>query len=94
MYCYFEVFTLTLVNERVEVYSDLLVRYQSTIISCSGQVCCWRQVNLQKLSLQKEENVDEFGECHECENDKIKIVDLIKEIHVTVKRGTKIVSRE
>ena len=94
MYCYFEVFTFTLVNERVEVYSDLLVRYQSTKSICSGQVCCWRQVNLQELSLQKEENVDEFDECHECENDKIKMVDLIKEIHVTVKRGTKIVSRE
>ena len=61
-----------MVFECDEVCLDLLVRYQS-IASCSGQVCCWRQVNSQKLSLQKEENDDEFYECHECENDKIQI---------------------
>ena len=60
--------------ECVEVCLDLLVRYQSIgLVSCSGQVCCWRQVNLKELSLQKEENDDVFYECHECENDKIQI---------------------
>ena len=58
--------------ECVEVCLDSLVRYQS-IVSCSGQVCCWKQVNSQELSLQKKEKDDEFYECHECENDKILI---------------------
>ena len=58
--------------ECVEVCLDSLVRYQS-IVSCIGQVCCWRQVNSQELSLKKEGKDDEFYKCHECENDKILI---------------------
>ena len=55
--------------ECVEVCLELLVRYQS-IVSCSSQVRCWRQVNSQELSLQEGKD-DEFDECHECENCKI-----------------------
>ena len=54
--------------ECVEVCLDLLVRYQS-IVSCK-----WSSLLLeQELSLKKEEKDDEFYECHECENDKIRI---------------------
>ena len=45
------------------------MRFQS-IVNCSSQVC-WRQVNLQGLWLQKEEEDDEFDGCLGCENDKI-----------------------
>ena len=55
--------------ECVEVCLDLLVRCQSKV-NCSSQVC-WRQVNLQVLWLQKEEEDDEFDECLGCGNDKI-----------------------
>ena len=45
------------------------MRCQSKV-NCSSQVC-WRQVNLQGLWLQKEEEDDEFDGCLGCENDKI-----------------------
>ena len=45
------------------------MRCQS-IMNYSNQVY-WRQVNLQELWLQKEEEDDEFDECLGCGNDKI-----------------------
>ena len=45
------------------------MRCQSRV-NYSSQVC-WRQVNLQGLWLQKEEEDDEFDGCFGCENDKI-----------------------
>ena len=45
------------------------MRCQS-IMNYSSQVC-WRQVNLQELWLQKEEEDDEFDGCLGCGNDKI-----------------------
>ena len=68
------------------------MRCQS-IMNYNSQVC-WRQVNLQELWLQKEEEDDEFDGCLGCGNDKFGYrFDLIREGHVRVKDEAKIASR-
>ena len=68
------------------------MRCQSRV-NCSSQVC-WRQVNLQGLWLQKEEEDDEFDGCLDVKMTIFRYrVDLIRERHVRVKDEAKIASR-